>query len=128
MPDHPTAQGLTASFAGVALGAVKGFENTFGVVSTYDRTGPSAIVTGAGATTRVIRQLEATVIDAGRVSFRVWGNPVLGRLDAGLPGALSFTVGGVTISGTAMLVDMPRAGNAGGVIDSAYTFQFTGAD
>ncbi len=128
MPDHPSAQGLTATFGGTALGAVKGFDQSFSALSTYDRTAPGAIVTGTGAPTRVIRQLEVTVIDAGKVSFRVWGNPVLGRLDVGLPGTLSFTVGGVTVSGTAFLVELPRSGNAGGDIESGYTFQFNGAD
>jgi len=124
----PTAQGLTATFGGTALGAVRGFDQEFAAVSTYDTTGPSAIVTGTGANTRVIRQLEVTVIDAGRVSFRVLGNPVLGRLDVGLPGTLSFTVGGVTVSGTAFLAELPRSGNYGGLIESGYTFQFNGAD
>lgn len=124
----PTAQGLTATFGGTALGAVRGFDQEFSAVSTYDTTGPAAIVTGTGANTRVIRQLEVTMIDAGRVSFRILGNPVLGRLDVGLPGTLSFTVGGVTVSGTAFLAELPRSGNYGGLIESGYTFQFTGAD
>jgi hypothetical protein len=124
----PDAQGLTASFAGVSLGAVVGFDADSSAGTPYEFTPATATVVGTGINSRVVRQLNWTSIENGTVSFRVLGNPVFVESDMGTRGTLAFSVGGVSLSRTAAIKTSRRAGERGGLIQSAYEFTFTGED
>jgi hypothetical protein len=122
------AQGLTASFAGVALGAVFSFDDEHSAGAPYEFTPAAATVVGTGLNSRVVRQLNWAVVENGGVSFRVWGNPIFVASDMGKRGTLAFSVGGVSISRTAAVTKSQRAGERGGLIQTAYSFVFTGED
>jgi hypothetical protein len=124
----PDAQGLTASFAGVSLGAVVGFDADSSAGTPYEFTPATATVVGTGINSRVVRQLNWTSIENGTVSFRVLGNPMFVESDMGTRGTLAFSVGGVSLSRTAAIKTSRRAGERGGLIQSAYEFTFTGED
>ena len=66
----PNAQDLTASFAGVSLGAVVGFDADSSAGTPYEFTPATATVVGTGINSRVVRQLNWTSIENGTVSFR----------------------------------------------------------
>jgi len=124
----PNAQGLTASFAGVSLGAVVGFDADSSAGTPYEFTPATATVVGTGINSRVVRQLNWTSIENGTVSFRVLGNPMFVESDMGTRGTLAFSVGGVSLSRTAAIKTSRRAGERGGLIQSSYEFVFTGED
>jgi hypothetical protein len=124
----PNAQDLTASFAGVSLGAVVGFDADSSAGTPYEFTPATATVVGTGINSRVVRQLNWTSIENGTVSFRVLGNPMFVESDMGTRGTLAFSVGGVSLSRTAAIKTSRRAGERGGLIQSAYEFTFTGED
>ena len=124
----PNAQGLTATFAGVSLGAVVGFDADSSAGTPYEFTPATATVVGTGINSRVVRQLNWTSIENGTVSFRVLGNPMFVESDMGTRGTLAFSVGGVSLSRTAAIKTSRRAGERGGLIQSAYEFTFTGED
>lgn len=124
----PDAQGLTASFAGVSLGPVTGFDTEHAASTPYEFTPAGATVVGTGLNSRVVRQLNWAAVENGTVSFRAWGNPIFVASDMGLRGTLAFSVGGVSISRTAAITRSQRAGERGGNIQSAYSFVFTGED
>lgn len=126
MPDIPSAQGASVSFGGVSLGAFSGFDEGHSAASPTDTTGATATIVGTGGNTRVIRQVEITVIEPGSISFRCWGNPPFSRADIGLSGTLAFSAGGVSLSLTAQLASFQRVGSAGELIQGSYQFQFTG--
>ena len=126
MPDIPSAQGATVSFNGVALGGLIGFDEGYAAASPTDTTGASATIVGSGGNTRVIRQVEITIIEPGSISFRCWGNPPFGRADIGLAATLAFTIGGVATSWPAQLASVQRVGSAGELIQGSYQFQFMG--
>jgi len=126
MPDIPSAQGATVSFNGVALGGLIGFDEGYTAASPTDTTGASATIVGSGGNTRVIRQVEITMIEPGSISFRCWGNPPFGRADIGLSATLAFTIGGVATSWPAQLASVQRVGSAGELIQGSYQFQFMG--
>lgn len=126
MPDIPSAQGASVSFGGTALGSIIGFDEGYTAASPTDTTGASATIVGTGGNTRVIRQVEITMIEPGSISFRCWGNPPFSRSDIGLSGALVFSVGGVSTSLTAQLASVQRVGSAGELIQGSYQFQFMG--
>lgn len=118
--------GLSATFAGSSLGNVVGFDESYSGSSPTERTGASATIVGTGGNTRVIRQVEITMIEPGTISFRCWGNPPFGQSDVGLSGTLAFSVGSVSTSRTAQLASVQRVGSAGELVQGSYTFQFTG--
>jgi hypothetical protein len=124
----PNAQGLTASFAGVSLGAVVGFDADSSAGTPYEFTPAGATVVGTGLNARVVRQLNWTSVENGTVSFRVLGNPIFVESDMGTRGTLAFSVGGVSLSRTAAIKTSRRAGERGGLIQSSYEFVFTGED
>jgi len=124
----PTCQGLTASFAAVALGEVFSFDDEQSAGSAYEYTPATATVVGTGLGSRVRKQVNFAAIENGTVSFRVWGNPLFAAADMGTRGTLAFSVGGVSNSRTAAITRCRKAGEAGGLIQSAYTFIFTGED
>lgn len=124
----PHAQGLTASFAGVSLGAVLGVDEDYSAGQPYDYTGSSATVVGTGASSRVVRLLNWASVDAGTVSFRALGNSIFTASDMGFRGTLAFSYGGVSVSRTAAITKCQRAGQQGELVRTAYTFQFTGED
>jgi len=126
MADIPSAQGATVSFNGTALGGLIGFDESYAAASPTDTTGASATIVGSGGNTRVIRQVEITMIEPGSISFRCWGNPPFGRADIGLSATLAFTIGGVATSWPAQLASVQRVGSAGELIQGSYQFQFTG--
>lgn len=123
---YADTSGMTATFAGSSLGNVVGFDESYAGATPTEKTGSSATIVGTGGNTRVIRQVEITMIEAGTVSFRCWGNPPFGRSDIGLSGTLAFTVGGVSRSVTAQLSNVQRVGTAGELIQGSYQFQLTG--
>lgn len=124
----PNAQGLTATFAGVALGQVIGFDADSSAGTPYEFTPAGATVVGTGLNARVVRQLNWTSVENGTVSFRVLGNPIFVESDMGTRGTLAFSVGGVSLSRTAAIKTCRRAGERGGLIQTAYEFTFTGED
>lgn len=126
MPDIPSAQGISVSFGGAALGGLIGFDESYSAASPTDTTGATATIVGTGGNTRVIRQVEITMIEPGSVSFRCWGNPPFSRADIGLSATLAFTIGGVSTSWTAQLANVQRVGSAGELIQGSYQFQFMG--
>ena len=126
MPDIPSAQGATVSFGGTSLGGFIGFDESYTAASPTDTTGASATIVGSGGNTRVIRQVEITMIEPGSISFRCWGNPPFSKSDIGLSGTLAFSAGGVSWSATAQLASVQRVGSAGELIQGSYQFQFTG--
>jgi hypothetical protein len=126
MPDIPSCQNVSVSFGGVALGNLIGFDEGYSAASPTDTTGATATIVGTGGNTRVIRQVEITMIEPGSISFRCWGNPPFGRADIGLAATLAFTVGGVVTSWTAQLASVQRVGSAGELIQGSYQFQFMG--
>lgn len=126
MPDIPSAQGMSVSFGGTALGGLIGFDEGYAAASPTDTTGASATIVGTGGNTRVIRQVEITMIEPGSISFRCWGNPPFSRADIGLSATLAFTIGGVSGSLTAQLANFQRVGSAGELIQGSYQFQFLG--
>ncbi len=123
---YAEAAGASVSFGGVSLGAFAGFDEQYSAASPTDTTGASATIVGSGGNTRVIRQVEITMIEPGSISFRCWGNPPFTRADIGLSATLAFTIGGVSTSGAAQLVNVQRVGSAGEVIQGSYQFQFMG--
>jgi hypothetical protein len=122
------AQGLTASFAGVSLGSVIGFDADSSAGNPYDFTPAGATVVGTGMNARVVRQLNWSMVENGTVSFRVLGNPIFVESDMGIRGTLAFSVGGISLSRTAAIKTSRRAGERGGLIQTAYEFVFTGED
>lgn len=122
----PDSQGLTASFAGVSLGAVIGFDANSSAGNPYEFTPATATVVGAGMNARVVRQLNWASVENGTASFRALGNPVFVESDMGMTGTLAFSVGGVSVSRTAAIKESRRAGERGGLIQSSYEFVFTG--
>jgi hypothetical protein len=124
----PDSQGLTASFAGVSLGAVIGFDVDSSAGNPYEFTPATATVVGAGLNSRVVRQLNWASVENGTASFRVLGNPIFVESDMGTRGTLAFSVGGVSVSRTAAIKTSRRAGERGGLIQTAYEFVFTGED
>jgi hypothetical protein len=124
----PHSQGLTASFAGVALGSVIGFDADSAAGSPYEFTPAGATIVGTGLNSRVVRQLNWPTVENGTVSFRVLGNPIFVESDMGTRGTLAFSVGGVSVSRTAAIKTSRRAGERGGLIQTAYEFVFTGED
>ena len=126
MPDIPSAQNVSVSFGGTALGGLIGFDEGYSAASPTDTTGSTATIVGTGGNTRVIRQVEITMIEPGSISFRCWGNPPFSRADIGLSATLAFTIGGVSTSWTAQLANVQRVGSAGELIQGSYQFQFMG--
>jgi hypothetical protein len=126
MPDIPSAQNVSVSFGGTALGSLIGFDESHSGASPTDTTGSTATIVGSGGNTRVIRQVEITMIEPGSISFRCWGNPPFSRSDIGLSATLAFTIGGVSQSLTAQLANFQRVGSAGELIQGSYQFQFMG--
>jgi hypothetical protein len=122
----PSAQGVSVSFNGVALGGLIGFDEQYAAASPTDTTGATATIVGSGANTRVIRQVEITMIEPGSIAFRCWGNPPFARSDIGLSATLSFTIAGNTTSWPAQLASVQRVGSAGELIQGSYQFQFMG--
>ena len=112
----------------MALGQVIGFDADSSAGSPYEFTPAGATVVGTGLNARVIRQLNWSSVDNGTVSFRVHGNPIFVESDMGTRGTLAFSVGGVTLSRTAAIKTSRRAGERGGLIQTAYEFTFTGED
>ena len=126
MPDIPSAQNVSVSFGGTALGGLIGFDEGYSAASPTDTTGSTATIVGSGGNTRVIRQVEITMIEPGSIAFRCWGNPPFSRSDIGLSATLAFTIGGVSQSLTAQLANFQRVGSAGELIQGSYQFQFMG--
>jgi hypothetical protein len=126
MADVPSATNVSVSFGVVALGGLIGFDEGHSAASPTDTTGASATIVGTGGNTRVIRQVEITMIEPGSISFRCWGNPPFTRADIGLAGTLAFTIGGISTSWPAQLANFQRVGAAGELIQGSYQFQFTG--
>lgn len=124
----PTCQGLTASFAGVSLGSVFSFDDEQAAGTPYEFTPAAAAIVGTGLGSRVVRQVNVASVENGTASFRVWGNPLFVASDMGTRGTLAFSVGGVSVSRTAVITRCRKAGEAGGLVQSAYTFLFTGED
>lgn len=124
----PDSQGLTASFAGVSLGSVIGFDADSSAGNPHEFTPATATVVGAGMNARVVRQLNWASVENGTASFRALGNPVFVESDMGIRGTLAFSVGGVSVSRTAAIKTSRRAGERGGLIQTAYEFVFTGED
>lgn len=122
----PSCQNVSVSFGGVALGGLIGFDEGYSAASPTDTTGATATIVGSGGNTRVIRQVEITMIEPGSISFRCWGNPPFGRADIGLSGTLAFTIAGVATSWPAQLASVQRVGSAGELIQGSYQFQFMG--
>ncbi len=112
----------------MSLGAVVGFDSDSSAGTPYEFTPATATVVGTGINSRVVRQLNWTSIENGTVSFRVLGNPMFVESDMGTRGTLAFSVGGVSLSRTAAIKTSRRAGERGGLIQSAYEFTFTGED
>jgi hypothetical protein len=112
----------------VSLGQVTGFDTENSASTPYEFTPATATVVGSGANSRVVRQLNWAAVDNGTVSFRALGNPIFVASDMGLSGTLAFSVGGVSVSRTAAITRSQRAGETGGIIQSAYSFVFTGED
>lgn len=122
----PSAQNVSVSFGGVALGQLIGFDEGYAAAAPTDTTGSTATIVGIGGNTRVIRQVEITMIEPGSIAFRCWGNPPFGRADIGLSATLAFTIGGVSTSWPAQLASVQRVGSAGELIQGSYQFQFMG--
>jgi hypothetical protein len=122
----PSAQNVSVFFGGVALGGLIGFDEQYAAASPTDTTGSTATIVGSGGNTRVIRQVEITMIEPGSISFRCWGNPPFARSDIGLSATLSFTIAGNTTSWPAQLANVQRVGSAGELIQGSYQFQFMG--
>lgn len=122
----PSCQNISVSFGGVALGKLIGFDEGYSAASPTDTTGATATIVGSGGNTRVIRQVEITMIEPGSISFRCWGNPPFARSDIGLAATLAFTIGGVATSWPAQLASVQRVGSAGELIQGSYQFQFMG--
>ena len=83
MPDIPSCQNVSVSFGGVALGSLIGFDEGYSAASPTDTTGATATIVGSGGNTRVIRQVEITMIEPGSISFRCWGIPPSPALTSG---------------------------------------------
>jgi hypothetical protein len=122
------SQGLTASFAGVSLGPVWSFDDEHSAGAPYEFTPAAATVVGTGLNSRVVRQLNWATVENGTLSFRVWGSPIFVASDMGTRGTLAFSVGGVSVSRTAAITKSQRAGERGGLVQTAYSFTFTGED
>ena len=126
MPDIPSCQNVSVSFGGVALGNLIGFDEGYSAASPTDTTGATATIVGSAGNTRVIRQVEITMIEPGSISFRCWGNPPFARSDIGLAGTLAFTIAGIATSWPAQLASVQRVGSAGELLQGSYQFQFMG--
>jgi hypothetical protein len=122
----PNCQNVSVSFGGVALGGLIGFDEGYSGASPTDTTGATATIVGSGGNTRVIRQVEITMIEPGSIAFRCWGNPPFARSDIGLSGTLAFTIAGTTTSWPAQLASVQRVGSAGELLQGSYQFQFMG--
>lgn len=122
----PSCQNVSVSFRGVALGNMIGFDEGYSAASPTDTTGATATIVGSGGNTRVIRQVEITMIEPGSISFRCWGNPPFARSDIGLAGTLAFTIAGIATSWPAQLASVQRVGSAGELLQGSYQFQFMG--
>lgn len=122
----PSCQNVSVFFGGVALGNLIGFDEGYSAASPTDTTGATATIVGSGGNTRVIRQVEITMIEPGSISFRCWGNPPFARSDIGLAGTLAFTIAGIATSWPAQLASVQRVGSAGELLQGSYQFQFMG--
>jgi hypothetical protein len=126
MPDIPSSQDVAVSFGGTALGNVIGFSGQYSVTSVYDATGQGATITGTAGNARITRKLDPTMVDPGRMEFRALGNASLSRSDIGRKATLLFYLDGATLSVTAFLADYRLEGTRGQLLESFYSFQFTG--
>jgi hypothetical protein len=128
MPDVPSAQSITASFGGTDLGKVIGFTGEYSVASAYDSTSSGATIIGTGSNSRVRRQIDPTIVDPGRMDFRALGDAVFSRSDIGKKASLVFYLNGNTLTVTAFLANYRLEGQRGELLESSYSFQFTGVD
>ncbi len=117
---------MSVTFAGVALGDIIGFDEAGGTAQVSDRTTSTATLVGTGDNTRIVMRRDITGIDPGNLSFRCNGAPPFARTDIGLRGSLVFSVGGASYTLTAQLASIQRFGAAGGIVQGAYEFIFTG--
>lgn len=122
----PSAQDVAVSFGDTALGNVIGFTGRYAVTSAYDATGYGATITGTAGNSRITRKLDPTMVDPGTMEFRAQGNAALSRSDIGRKATLSFYLDGATLSVTAFLADYRLEGTRGELLESYYSFQFTG--
>ena len=124
----PTAQGLLVSFGSTSLGRIIGFGEQFAAGSPYDLTHVASTIIGTGANTRVVRQLEPTMIEPGTFTLRLLGYVSLTRSDCGKIDTLTISQGGSSVALTAYVAEVQFEGNRGELIQSSVSFQFTGAD
>jgi hypothetical protein len=124
----PSSQGLSATFGSASLGQIIGFQTQFAAGSAYDFTSVASSVAGAGANTRVLRQLNPTMIEPGSCTLKFLGYTALGKSDCGRIATLTISQGSLfSASFEAYVADVQLEGNRGELIQSSVQFQFTGS-
>jgi hypothetical protein len=117
----------TVSFAGTNIGNLRQFQASQGSASTADITGVDALVIGAGANSRIRRQVDALGVEPGTASVRLLGMPPFSPLRIGEKGSLVITTPGGSQAGEAILLSYDVEGSVGELLTGSASFQFTGA-
>lgn len=117
----------TVSFAGTPLGQLVQFTAGGGSAVTGDVTGVDAQISGVGANSRLMKQVDALAIEPGTADVRLLGMPSFSPLQIGQKGSLAITTPGGTRVGEAILMSYEVEGSVGDLLRGSATFQFTGA-
>ena len=117
----------TVAFAGTTIGSLVEFRAAGGSAATSDVTGVSATISGSGANSRIVRQVDALAIDPGTADVRLLGMPSFTKLQIGQKGSLSISTPGGWLVGEASLMSYEVEGSDGDLLRGSASFEFTGA-
>ena len=121
------SQGSTVSFDGADLGQLTGYTLEAGKATTTDITSIDSTIYGSADNTRVMREVDCTGIEPGKLTVRLLGCPPYAVADIGLKGSLSVTFTGGSLTGEAILDGFSVDGAVGELLVGSATFTLTGA-
>ncbi len=121
-----SAQGSRVFWGGRLIGRITSAKATQATGGAFDCTSMFSTVVGAGANTRVVRQVNPVDIAPAAVTLELLGGTQFTRNDLGKIQVLTVYTRGGTLSGAAYLQDFSADATVGEKLKSTATFQFTG--
>lgn len=121
------SQGSTVSFDGSALGQITDYTLDAGKAQTVDITTVESTIYGSGDNTRVMKQVDCTGIEPGKLTVRLLGCPPYAVADIGTKASLSVSFDGGSLGAEAILDGFTVDGAVGELLVGQATFTLTGA-
>lgn len=121
-----SAQGTQVMWGGRMIGRLTSVKAQQSAGGEFDCTGIASPVVGSGDNTRVVRQVNPTVIEPAVATLELLGGTQFSRGDIGRTANLVVFTPGGTLSGAAYLADFSADAVTGEKLKSTATFKFTG--